>query len=431
MKFYLDKEIIPKDGSLELLQKLKSNWSQSTQMSIFPDVHLKENAPVTNGLLTVTENAILTDMLGVANCGFSLAELHNWESGEGAISLDEYLKENLGIYVSKTPINRDIVKTKLANIFKKLLEDDEYKFTFKYLGLSSEDALNFIENSIKKIGWEAIENSFNCLGSGNHFLEIHRSSTDIDKVYILLHTDSIGVGMKTLQMYEPLANIKHVNLIFRFVRKLRILLRKIQFHGSEGIRGLLQALYLVDIQKSKQINIQTDLGRKLISDFLFAELVGFLNRSQITDCLCRGISAEASCREVSSVSHDSVLISNIDGSKIQVVQRNGVQNLANKVGIIPSHAGGLALLVSGKADGAASGNINHGTGKLANNYQLQQINFQASHDSEVKLINLNPNKRIQLTNEQFKDINIIQEQITTFELADVIDTLQPIIIVKG
>lgn len=431
MKFYLDKEIIPKDGSLELLQKLKSNWSQSSQMSIFPDVHLKENAPVTNGLLTVTENAILTDMLGVANCGFSLAELHNWENSAGAISLDKYLKENLGIYVSKTQINRDIVKIKLANIFEKLLEDSEYKFTFQYLGLSSQDASNFIESSIKKIGWEAIENSFNCLGSGNHFLEIHRSSSDKDKVYILLHTDSIGVGMKTLQMYEPLANIKHVNLIFRFVRKLRILHRKIQFHGSEGIRGLLRALYLVDIKKSKQINIQSDLGRKLVSDFLFAELVGFLNRSQIIDCLCRGISTEAYYREISSVSHDSVLISNIDGSKIQVVQRNGVQNLANKVGIIPSHAGGLALLVSGKANGPASGNINHGTGKLANNYQIQQTNSQAIRDSEVKIISLNPSKRIQLTNEQFKDISIIQKQIIAFDLAEVIDTLRPIIIVKG
>jgi hypothetical protein len=431
IKFYLDEKLLPGDGSLEVLRRLESSWPHETKISVFPDVHLKKNAPVTNGLLTLSKDTILTEMLGVANCGFTLAELNGLKTEISFENVTTYLRENLGIYDSKTLINCDDIKTKLIRIYKNLITEPEYENTFNFLKLTNKKASNFIESSINKVGWKAIKKSYNCLGSGNHFLELHRSKSNPDKLYILLHTDSIGVGMKTLQMYEPLSNVNHSNIMFKCVRKLRILSRKIKFHRGYGLSELLKSLYIIDIQKTKQLSVHSSIGRRLIADFLFAEIVGFLNRSQIIECLSKGIGVESHYQEISSISHDSVQISNIDGKKVEVLQRNGVQNLARKIGIIPSHAGGEALLVAGKDCSPASGNINHGTGKLAQDSKIAKVNSQNTPDLEVEIISLDPDRGIDISKEQFKDLSIIQNQITDYGLADVLDTLSPMIIVKG
>ena len=53
MKFFVNEELIPNDGSREVLKNLQKDIAgQGIEIKVFPDIHYKKGSDVTNGLLT-------------------------------------------------------------------------------------------------------------------------------------------------------------------------------------------------------------------------------------------------------------------------------------------------------------------------------------------------------------------------------------------
>jgi RNA-splicing ligase RtcB len=431
--YLVDDELFPNDGSREMIQMLDRKWNCDHKITVYPDVHKKEGALVTNGLLVENPRYIITDMLGVPNCGYTIFKISRNLTLFDLQKINDEVVRHVGTYKAKVNPSKSEITIKLREMYIEKLFDFNYSASYSFLGLERDDAEQFIDSKINKFGWNVIYSSWQCLGAGNHFLEIHQSVGE-NCNYCLLHTDSIGVGMKALQMYSPLSEIVHKNQFLRILRQIRIFQRKIMFHSHENIKKMFQAITKIDIYKTQKIDFRSELGKDILSDFLFAEIIGFVNRDRIATVVKNALPNNTTIPRETSISHDSTLVA-VNEGELFIRQQNGVQIADEDLGFVPSCIGGEALLIKSLEGKSTPEYVNHGVGRVLDKQEIEKLvkknEIEKNLNKNIIFTKLSSGATAEYHPASFKDLSVVESQIQKYRLAKIVGRTRPRLLVKG
>ena len=236
VKFFVDNEYIPNDGSKLIIEKFDKNTG--CDIFVYPDVHFKRNSKMANGTLISSSNYIFPSCLGVENYGFTFGKVENTTKEKLLESFENYSK-----ILSSNSLKREYSRSRIMKLLLKEieLEYEKNQYLYEYLGLLNsyevkKEALQLMSGSMMSFAKRTICN----LGGGNHFFEVHEiveSNNENGAInngdYIfMLHTDSIFVGDILFNLFSNLSEIS-ANSGDGLKSKIKILLlrlyRKIYF----------------------------------------------------------------------------------------------------------------------------------------------------------------------------------------------------------
>ncbi len=440
VKYFVDENLIPNDGSKEILNVFNKNIDFShTEIYIYPDVHYKSGARVVNGMLIKSKQHIYPACLGVENCGFTFGKIKNSSIEELQESFKKY-SQNLKDYGAYDNYSWDYI----YNLFITHLKNDFEKRPefYEFLDIKTIDqAIQKTNNAFTKdIKYRAISGLCS-LGGGNHFFEVHQVVEDIkensefktgDFVFIL-HTDSIGVG--------DIINLRYSNLSeWDYLKGWNAQKQKLKFKIKQCLHFLkidcffttpLETLKLLFSQKDyRTIKANSSIGKNLLFEHNLASFFGEMNR----DLIIQNWATENNIKieKISSHNHCSV-----EYQDEYIFQRNGVQYVGNdKYLFLPSAMGNYSYIMENSYNKDAFYTTNHGVGRLQDKH-IARGNFTDDgtiKDLESKSICLYRVGRGKLAEQNlnaFKDIKIIIDEMQKQNLATPVVKTKPIAIIKG
>lgn len=452
IKYHVDKDLIPNDGSIEIINKLSEVAGERLEISVFPDVHYKRGSVVSNGIITKDKNGIYPAMLGVNNCGFTFGKITNDNESLNDASVVQCFKElskELKDYSSdivhtqkfitdlfETYIERSFLKNKVLMDFLNVLSVEELTREFYRLC-----PLPIIKLAQKTLG---------TLGGGNHFFEVHKIKeviNDFDQLKMgdhifILHSDSIAVGDCIQLLYSNLHEIRQKSIRTTFYR-LRLKIKQLKYFSiNTGVlfKEPLNVFNLIFGKNDyRQINVNSTLGHDLLKSFHFAEIFGDMNRDMIikqleTESEKSGV--KINCNSYGSHSHDSINIENYD-SQSYVMQRNGVQYLGNDpVYILPGALGTDSFLMKNTFNQDAYFSANHGVGRMLDKH-LAKEKFDDDSTQEtlnaagMQVFRVGSGALSEQNSMAFKDVHKVTEQMKSRCLGEKLAVLQPLASIKG
>lgn len=453
IKYLVEDELIPNDGSREIIENFYSKTDdKSLELLIYPDVHYKKGARVANGMLTASENMIYPSMLGVANCGFTFGVLEN-VTIEQRLDLERTFEEYSKILkaYNNTKIYTDSEVIELFNQYvERFYEKEIYKPIFEYIGINStEDIHKMVNDVLTSKHIEVATKTLGTLGGGNHFFELqyidesYSEERQNGEIVFILHSDSIAVGDKINLLFSNLSELDHhkglKGLAIRTINRLRqldyfILKNKLVFREPKDIINLLFSQ-----NDYRTINATTETGKTLIKAFFLATIFGDMNRDMILknyEKIAKGIFPNMKLNIYGSHSHDSLMVEKNNG-KLKIVQRNGVQCvLDSQTFILPGALGTESYLMQNPNNEDAYYSSNHGVGRFLDKHLAKKEFDENSTEEELKKRNMklyrvgkgniseqNPNA--------FKNVFEVTEIMRKQNIGNRVAKLRPICSIKG
>lgn len=452
IKYHVDKELIPDDGSTEIIEKLSKSAGERLEISVFPDVHYKRGSIVSNGVITKDKNGIYPAMLGVNNCGFTFGKVTNESEpldDEAIVQCFKELSKNLKDYSSdiihqqkfvtdlfETYIERSFVKNKVLMDFLNVRNVEELTREFYRLC-----PLPMIKLAQKTLG---------TLGGGNHFFEVHKIKeimNDFDQLKVgghifILHSDSIAVGDYIQLLYSNLHEIRQKSMRTKLYR-LRLKVKQLKYFSiNTGVifKEPLNVFNLIFGKNDyRKLDVDTSLGHDLLKSFHFAEIFGDMNRDMIIKQLeaeSKKLGIRLNCNTYGSHSHDSINIENYDYQSY-VMQRNGVQYLGNDpVYILPGALGTDSFLMKNTFNQDAYFSANHGVGRMLDKH-LAKEQFDDDSTKEIldavgmKIFRVGSGALSEQNPMAFKDVHKVTDLMESRSLGEKLAVLQPLASIKG
>lgn len=443
VKYLVDKELIPDDGSAAILDKWdkKVNY-KNTDVLIYPDVHYKKGAVVVNGMLICSSKYIYPACLGTENCGFTFGKIVDGNYDRLMTSFENYAKR-LKTYTAYHEYTKAEIREKFNYFMKKDMKDK--KELYDFLGFKDFESLSQSLNTIitEEI-IEAAQSTLGSLGGGNHFFEIHK----IDEIYdpegefkqgdfiFALHSDSIKVGHYINVLYSNLSEMgrwfgrNFFNKLYWKVKQMVIFARKdiLKPEFKEVIK------LTCSNNSVRTINAETMLGKDLLLAHNIAAVFGEMNRREIIN---NWISENnIKIENIFSHSHDSISVENINGRKY-IVQRNGVQKIGHdKFCLLPSAMGNYSYILKNPINVSAFYSTNHGTGRMQDKHIAKGIYTEKNtihelEDKGIKIFKIGKGNIAEQNYKAFKEPTQILEEMEKQGIAKRYAKTRPLAIIKG
>lgn len=440
IKYFVDKNLIPDDGSIKLLKMLDTNISSNdTKLYVYPDVHYKSGARVVNGLIIQSENNIYPACLGVENCGFTFGLLGK--------DLEIERLNKVACDLSKNNFFRNNYSEKnIEEMFSKKLKDDFSKKRELYEFLGYKDHRTVVRDSIRflrKNGLIKMAAATLChLGGGNHFLEIHKiaeSENDhlLGEYMIIVHSDSISVGNYVNLVFSNLSELDYLPFVFKVKAKTKYRIHQFLYYMRQHLllKDFGNIVKLCFSQKDyRSIKCDSILGKNLLLAHNIASVFGEMNREELLRHFSEAYGGTVNL--LGSHCHDNVTIETYSSQKY-VVHRNGVQKVGDdELFILPQAMGIGLILMKNPQNEKALFSANHGTGRFQDKPVAKEIYKEDDTENElaennVSLFRVGNGNLAEQNHAAFKKIDVIASQMKKFNLGIPIARTIPVIVIKG
>ena len=241
------------------------------------------------------------------------------------------------------------------------------------------------------------------LGGGNHFIEICLDEND--KVWVMLHSGSRGVGNKIGMKYISLAREDMRKHFINLPDKDLAYLSKGTDHFDD---------YWEAVQWAQEYAM---LNRKTMLNLIFKELEKHLPQIAVLG-------------EAVNCHHNYVALENHYGENVYVTRKGAIRARGGDLGIIPGSMGAKSYIVRGKGNQQSFHSCSHGAGRKMSRRQAKET--FTSKDLLEQTQGVEIRRRDGIIDEipgAYKDIDRVME--LQKDLVEPVHTLKQNICVKG
>lgn len=244
------------------------------------------------------------------------------------------------------------------------------------------------------------------LGTGNHFLEV--CVDEEDKVWIMLHTGSRGVGNRIGSYFIELAK-KDMKRWFINLPDMNLAYIP---EGSENFDDYVEAVRWA--QEFARIN----------RDLMMRQAIKILRRNigDKRNCLIE--------KDVIDCHHNYVSKEHHYGSDVWVTRKGAVRARRSDMGIIPGSMGSKSYIVKGKGNLESFCSCSHGAGRSMSRSEALRTFTTKDHEKATSHVACRKDKGV--VDEipmAYKDID--QVMAAQSDLVEIVHTLKQIVCIKG
>lgn len=444
IKYFVDSELIPNDGSKQILDLFEKNIDFSkSEIVIFPDIHYKKGSRVVNGMLIKSNAYIFPAMLGVENCGFTWGKIKHIDEEKLKLSFDKFSKKIKSYESYKTYTKNDVL-----NLFFEYIEKDYNTNIDLYNFLKLQNSKQVIKKAKKALTKRVLERTQRLLcslGGGNHFFEIHKlnecieqSNLNIGDYIFILHSDSIGFGDQINLRYSNLSELDSMKEHHKGRKTLRkIRRRQFLYFLKKGMffKDLKNTINLLYSQKDyRTIPFNSCIGKELLFEHHLAELFGEINR----DLIIKNWSEENNIKleTYHSHNHDSITLRKED-SKYYIIHRNGVQNInQDKYFMLPSAMGNYSYILKNPKNKNTYYSANHGTGRIQDKHIAKDCytdsnTIKGLEEKNIKFYHIGDGSMAEQNFAAFKNVESVLQVMKKYNLGIPVAKLEPKMVIKG
>lgn len=250
-------------------------------------------------------------------------------------------------------------------------------------------------------------NHLGSLGAGNHFIEVCLDESD--KVWIMLHSGSRGVGNRIGRYFIELAKKD----MARFFINLPDANLSYLAEGTEHFDDYIEAVEWA--QDFARIN------RELMMEAVIKALQNTKGIPQ----------AKATMQaQVVQCHHNYIARENHYGKNVIITRKGAVRARLGDMGIIPGSMGARSYIVRGKGNPESFNSCSHGAGRAMSRTKAKKMFTLADHVKATEGVECRKDEDvIDETPGAYKDIELVMAAQT--DLVDIVHTLKQILCVKG
>jgi tRNA-splicing ligase RtcB len=386
------------DGAKRQLRNIASLPFIHKWVAAMPDVHMGAGATV--GSVIATHRAVIPAAVGVdIGCGMMAVR-----TDLDASRLPDDLGELRSVIEAAVPHGR-------TNDGKK---GDRGAFdsppeTHVAAWKSIEAGYRKIVAKYPKIGRGVEVEHLGTLGSGNHFIEV--CIDEADRVWIMLHSGSRGVGNRIGKLFIEMAK--------EDMRKWFINLPDVDLayfpEGTEHFDDYVEAVTWG--QQFAATNRATMMGAILRA----------MKRSGLLPHFEAGLDAAS---VVVDCHHNYVAREHHFGTNVLVTRKGAVRARTGDLGIIPGSMGARSYIVRGKGNLESFTSCSHGAGRVMSRGEAKRRFTVADHIAATEGIECRKDEGvIDETPAAYKSIDLVME--AQRDLVEVVHTLGQVICIKG
>lgn len=369
-------------------------------LAVMPDVHVGMGSTI--GSVIPTRKAIIPAAVGVdIGCGMVAAELNLTANDlpDNLADLRSHIEEavphgrsdgsltDIGSWKGEPP---DDVGSYYTSVLKNLLAEM----------LEKHPKLNGrVPAPIQAV------NMLGTLGTGNHFIEL--CLDEADKVWIMLHSGSRGIGNRIGQYFISKAKEEmeryHIDLKMKDLAYLP--------EGTELFKDYWQAL-------------------------TWAQNYARCNRELMFDKTLRAIDKAFKGKRIRTTSsivnchHNYATRENHFGQNVIVTRKGAVCARKGMLGIIPGSMGTKSYIVKGKGNKESFESCSHGAGRVMSRTEARNTITLAMHREDTKGVECRKDSdMLDESPRAYKKIDDVME--AQKDLVDIVHTLKQFICVKG
>ncbi|HEX2438258.1 MAG TPA: RtcB family protein [Methylomirabilota bacterium] len=243
------------------------------------------------------------------------------------------------------------------------------------------------------------------LGSGNHFIET--CLDEADRVWVMLHSGSRGVGNKIGRYFIELAK-KDMRAVVRNLPDQDLA------YFSEGTRHF--ADYVEAVQWAQDF---ATTNRRLMMDAILAAVARLPGLPPFS-----AVSAAVNCH------HNYVAREHHYGADVLVTRKGAVRARVGELGIIPGSMGARSYIVRGKGHPESFESCSHGAGRAMSRTAAKRRFTVADHAEATKGVECRKDAGvIDETPGAYKPIEAVMA--AQRDLVEVVHTLRQVVCVKG
>ena len=374
-------------SALEQLKRMADLPVVHGHIAVMPDVHMGKGATV--GSVIPTRAAIIPAAVGVdIGCGMCAVR-----TSLTASQLPESLRQVRNQIERDVPVGFDMHSNKRVR-FKSasVVEPGLREILDRHPGITSK--------SPKKDSWAR---QIGTLGGGNHFIEL--CLDEADRVWIMLHSGSRGIGNKIGQY---------------FIGKAKEAIAKTDVHLPDRDLAFLTE------------------GSGLFADYWFAlnwaQEYAARNRQEMLDIVIEGLGRTLPPFELEDAAinchHNYTAMETHDGTEIYVTRKGAIRAGAGELGIIPGSMGARSYIVRGKGNAKSFCSCAHGAGRRMSRTAARKHFSREDLVDQTEGVECRKDKGvIDEIPGAYKDIDQVMEN--QVDLVETVHTLKQVLCVKG
>lgn len=366
-------------------------------LAVMPDAHWGMGSTV--GSVVTTKGAIVPAAVGVdIGCGMSAVRLPE-------VSVDEVREFSKQIY---SGIKAEVPNGRTDNGGSKdqgrwsdeipATACDHWNYELVY-------GFNDIVDDNPPIGeWGSPLYQLGTLGTGNHFIEV--SADEEDKVWVVLHSGSRGIGNRIGRTFIKLAQeqckLWHVQLPNKDLAYLP--------EGTEVYHQYIKALTWAQRYAEVNRDVMMTLTLEALGDTIGHTI---RNKSMIVNC-----------------HHNYMEKENHFGSNVLVTRKGAVRARTGDLGIIPGSMGARSYIVEGLGNRDSFNSCSHGAGRVMSRTQARKHISLENHVKDTAGVECNKGEAVlDESPRAYKDIDAVME--AQADLVSIKHTLHALVNVKG
>jgi len=356
-------------------------------IAVMPDVHLGKGATV--GSVIPTRAAIIPAAVGVdIGCGMCAVR-----TSLSAAQLPDSLRQVRNAIERDVPVGFNMHSNRRAR-FKAAskVEPGLKQILDRHPGITSK--------SPKKDSWAR---QIGTLGGGNHFIEV--CLDEEDRVWIMLHSGSRGIGNKIGQY---------------FIGKAKEVIAKADVHLPDK-----DLAYLTE-------------GSGLFADYwhalTWAQEYAARNRQEMLDIVIGALGRNLPAFDLDEAAinchHNYAAKEWHDGTEIYVTRKGAIRAGAGELGIIPGSMGARSYIVRGKGNEKSFNSCAHGAGRRMSRSAARRQFSREDLVDQTEGVECRKDKGvIDEIPGAYKDIEQVMEN--QIDLVETVHTLKQVLCVKG
>ena len=383
--------------ALDQLKNVASMPIIFKHVAVMPDVHWGMGATI--GSVIPTLHAVIPAAVGV-DIGCGMMAVQTGLSGE---DLPDSLKEMRQEIEKRVPVGFGKSASHAQGGWGNRISN----YTKREWEGKLEDRYNIIQERHPGIRRGNDINHLGSLGSGNHFIEVCLDETD--KVWIMLHSGSRGVGNRIGRYFIEKAKedmkLYHINLPDRNLAYLP--------EGTKHFDDYIEAVGWA--QDFARINREIMMGTVL--DALRS--VKGINQAKVM-----------AHNMVVNCHHNYVEREHHYGKNVLITRKGAVRARKGDFGIIPGSMGAKSFIVSGKGNPESFNSCSHGAGRAMSRRKAKETFTLDDHIKATEGVECRKDEDvIDETPGAYKDIDAVMA--AQADLVDIVHELRQIICVKG
>ena len=243
------------------------------------------------------------------------------------------------------------------------------------------------------------------LGTGNHFIEV--CLDEDDKVWVMLHSGSRGIGNKIGSTFIKLAKKDMGEVLGTLPDKNLAYLSEGTKHFEDYVEGVQWA------QNFARINRTIMMDRTMHALSQVKGMPKFKSRVKAINCHHNYVQKEVHFDET-----------------VWLTRKGAVNAEEGALGIIPGSMGARSFIVRGKGNPESYNSCSHGAGRVMSRTEARKTFSIEDHEKATEGVECRKDKEVlDETPSAYKDIDAVMA--AQEDLVEVVHTLKQIICVKG